>query len=211
MSDVATVVGSMFVVTSGEAAVGCPKASQPRGKGVHQVFADAAPLAKLREEIRSYEERVAGADRREQMKEPEVVERETEPAESRAAGDRPQPESKDDATEAAEEETTPLEVALPVSEVAVEIDAALPASQSVEAEVADLSAPAEVEVASASGVEVASASRVEVASASRVEVTTDVSLVSERQSPKVVARAASDEGRVFNQVQAGAATETADG
>jgi len=125
MSDVATVISNMFVGTSGEAVAGCPKGSQSRSKTVHQMFADAAPLTRLREQIRSNKKQIAGTQTQEQTKDLEDIGSERAPVESHAAGDCRQPESNDSATEPADVSSSARVQAASSSEVAVTTDVAV--------------------------------------------------------------------------------------
>ncbi|MDI6448162.1 flagellar hook-length control protein FliK [Anaerobaca lacustris] len=54
MNNVAMIVGNMLAATSGEGVAVSPEAPQSTGKGTRTAFADAPPLAKLREELRSH-------------------------------------------------------------------------------------------------------------------------------------------------------------
>jgi flagellar hook-length control protein FliK len=196
MSDVATVISKLFVGTGGEAGASCSRAFQPKSKGAHPLFAETAPLARLREELRSNNEQVCDIERPEHLEEPEVAECQTDPKEFCASSGRPRHKSlDDDATGPAEEETASLEVASPAGEVARHGEATLAASPSNADGVAGVSATGEVEVVSGMG----------------AEVTTDVSLAPTRQSLNMVAQAGTGDGGAFSQVQAGAVTQTDDG
>lgn len=196
MSDVATVISKLFVGASGEAGGSCSNAFQPKSKGAHPLFAETAPLARLREEIRSNKEQASGIDRPECPEKPEVAEHQTDPKEFLASGERPRRKSSDDgATRPAEEQTAPPEVALPAGEVVRQTGATFATSPSDAGGVPGVSATGEVEVVSGTG----------------AEVTTDVSLAATRQSLNMVAQADVGEGRAFSQVQAGAVTQTDDG
>ncbi len=54
MNNVAMIVGNMLAATSGDGVAVSPEAAGSMGKGTRTVFADAAPLARLRDELKSY-------------------------------------------------------------------------------------------------------------------------------------------------------------
>ncbi len=195
MSDIATAVGSMFVGMGGEVVASCSKASHSKGRGVHPLFADTAPLAKIREETRSNKEGVADIVRPVQAGEPEDMECPADLRDSTVSGNHPRPESEDGATEPAEEETAPLEVASLAGEVGAATDAPDVASSPGIVEVVGVPTTIEVDPVDVSG----------------TTVNADVSLASEHQSLSMVAQTTADDGRAFSQVQTDATIETADG
>ncbi len=54
MNNVAMIVGNLLAATSGEGVAASDQAAQSTSKGARKAFADAAPLARLREELRSH-------------------------------------------------------------------------------------------------------------------------------------------------------------
>lgn len=195
MSEIATAVGNMFAGTSGAVVASCPSPSQSKGKGVCHLFADTAPLARLREEARSNKEPLADTVRQGEVREPQDAEGLADPRESPVSSDRRRTGPDDSATEPAEEETVHLEAAMPAGEVGA-------ATTTSDAVVSSDTAPATAVPGPAEG---------DVVAASAPAVNAEASLASEHQTLSTVAHASADDGRAFSEVQTGATMESADG
>lgn len=194
MNSVATAIGSMFPVSSGEAVATCPKAPQTKGKAAKQVFADTAPLARLRDEVRSNKRLDSGSGAQEtevNEREPEVSEAQTDSVERGPAVEGRQPKPRADAGDPVDEEVVPLAaVVQPAVEGMVEADP-VPG----ETEAAGTSLPVEGEVSDGS----------------EPEETGQIVTASEQREGDAVAHTASENSQVLDQTEVGTKMATDDG
>lgn len=193
MSNTAAAIGSMFVVPSGLVAVTSLKACHGNSSGARQVFAHAAPLAGIRDEIRSYKKSAAEPELHESPDRTRVRDRQTDPVELLSEGKGRQTRSTDRTDESVEGEMALPAAELPVSQVPIETDAI----QSVSVETDGVDVPALVPA--------------ELAEAPATEMAAELTMVSDRQELHAVAHAASKDGRMLSRAEVSAVVETPDG
>lgn len=116
MSNVAIAVGNMAVATSVEALVACPKGSQSTDKGARKAFADAEPLVKFRDELRSHKKPIGDSAQSQDVAQTQLIEREGEPAESAPCDEGDAPQWQDPTIDSAVTETASVAVVLPLEE-----------------------------------------------------------------------------------------------
>ena len=121
MSNVAIAVGNMAVATSVEALVACPKGSQSTGKGGGKAFADAEPLVKLRDELRSHKKPLGDSAQSEDVAQTQPIESEGEPAESAPRDEGDAPQWQDPTIDSAVAQTASVAVVLPLEENVVAV------------------------------------------------------------------------------------------
>lgn len=192
MNDSATAIGNMFMVPAGRTIARGAKASPSGSKGAKALFADAAPLARLRDEIRSYKTSSREAATTDDSRSAQGTHERSASVEPPVHADDPGTQPTDAVKDPAEDETVSPAMAH-VSELPITIDTV---------------STAPVDAAFVLG---AQGDNAEATDGAASKTTAEQTMASDGGQVQVTMQAVSADGQGLNQTLVDAAAETADG
>ncbi len=189
MGNAATAIGNMLVAANGAALAAGPRTSATAGKNAKRMFADAAPLARLRDEVRSH----------------------NKPAPQSAWHDGSKSDATKDSVDLPARKEDPKRAVTDKDAEPVKDETALPTDAGAAGEAPIPADMAPLTSAGAESIDVVPAGEVEAIDGAASGMAAEVAMVSQGQELHAATKAISTDGQMLNQAQVSATVETQDG